>query len=328
MGLKSKIPMKQVTMSVPDLGQAWYQYKHWFLILVLIAAAFAGGFYVRDRMNLNPNIQRQIYGDLTPEEIELLKEKPDINQLKSQIRTERQLKEEAQRDLGFEVAKNKDLVKKYNLKVDSLTKVIANLKGSTDKGIFKFDSALDGTQSFVWKDEYSRFNLFIPDTKATRSYFTYDQHFKINIVAYKQQSYDGALRVQTVHLWETTADGKTVLGEAKIDLSKSTFDFTIEEQRDQPARKWLTGLSTRGELLVSWLPINKFHGMMGIGLSAGAGTQNTQFAGITVMGFPPGWYNSGFGVGASVGYSPQDKGKVSYRLQVAWSLRDLFSPKR
>lgn len=322
MAIKDKIPMKKVTVSVPDFGRAWYEYKHWFLILVFMAAAFTGGFYVRDRMNINPNIQRQIHGDLTPEEIELLKEKPDINQLRSQIKTERQLRIDAEKENAY----NKELVRKYNLKIDSQAKIIAELKGSTDKGIFQFGKALDGTQTFVWHDEYSRFNLFIPDTRGTKSYFTYDQHFKINIVVYKQQSYDGALRVQTIHLWEMTADGKPIQ-EVKVDMKNSTFDFAIEEQRDQPARKWLTGLSTSGELLVSWLPINKYHGMVGMGLSAGAGTQNTQFVGVTVMGFPPGWYNSGFGVGASVGYSPQDKGHVSYRLQVAWSLRDLFSKK-
>ena len=90
-----------------------------------------------------------------------------------------------------------------------------------------------------------------------------------------------------------------------------------------PAHHWLVNLSNKGELLVTYLPINKYDNMIGFGLSAGANTKNDQFVGLTVMGFPPTWYKSRFGVGASVGYSPQTKG-VAWRVQVAWSFADLF----
>jgi hypothetical protein len=320
----AKLPMKTVTLSVPDVKEVWNTHSHWvrnfIIMVVLIVGAFFGGRYYQFKyVDMNENIQRQQRGDLTPEEIELLKAKPDIKQLQSQIKTERELRIKAEKEGVY----NKELVKKYNLKIESQAVIIANLKGSTNSGTFKFGKTLDGTENFAWNDEYNRFSLFIPDTKDTRSYFTYNQHFMINIVGYKQQSYDGALKVQTVHLWEVTGDGKK-LREVDIDLSKSTFDFSIENQKNaMPAHHWLANMTSKGELAVTWLPINKFHNMVGFGLTGGAGSEH-QFVGLTAMAFPPAWANSSFGVGVSVGYDPQDQHHVAWRFQVAWALSDLF----
>lgn len=276
-------------------------------------------------ISLNPNIQRQIEGNLTPEEQELLKEKPDINQLRSEIKKERELRKEAEKDRDFQMKQNEALIKQYSLKVDSLTTIIAELKGRETEGSGT-TGVKDGKRWYKWTDSYGRFHLFAPDIMKSYAEFTYDQHFKLNIVAFRQASSDGALRVQSAHLYEITSAGK-VIKEAQIDLSKSNFQFSIQPQQERKARKWMTGLDSQGELLVSYLPINRYHGMLGFGLSGGASTRNSQFVGLTVMGFPPSWYNSGFGVGASVGYSPQNRNSVSWRFQVSWSPLDLFKKK-
>jgi hypothetical protein len=128
--------------------------------------------------------------------------------------------------------------------------------------------------------------------------------------------------VETLHLYELAPDG-TRIGEATVDLDKSTFEFAPPLMvQEPPPRHWLLCLDDRGEALVSWLPVWRARGHVGFGASAGGGASD-QFVGATVMFAPSAWYRSGFSAGASVGWSPQRRG-ATWRVQVAIALDRIF----
>ena len=323
---------KQITVTVPDMPEVWAIHKprsgfvHLLGIVILLAGAFLGGMYYEYKQFVfNDNIERQRHGDLTQTEKDLQAARRDINQLKSEIKTKDELLEAAKKDKDFQYQQSKEKLETYDLAIDSLQKIITRLQGSSDKGKGVL-TTVNGVSSYYWSDEYNRFRLTVPDITQSYAHFDYDQRFKINIIAFKQKPKDGAIRVSTVHMYEITANGQ-VIKEAYVDLDQSTFQYAIDQQREQSARNWLVNLSNKGELLVSWLPISKYDGMFGAGLSAGMNANNSKFVGVTVMGFPPKWYKSGFGIGASVGYDPNDK-HVAYRLQLAWSFTDIFRSKK
>ena len=321
--VKNKVPTRQMTLTIPDV-----KYSHWFVgILLCTSCFFIGRYYEKNYVDINANINRQLRGELTQAEKELQKKDAQINKLTSENKSHNQLNKELKADIGNKSKEIEDLKKKFkdaNLEVSSLTKIIANLEGKTDQGTTNTDTK-NGVTSFTWHDEYNRFHLTVPDIYKKYSEFTYNQHFKLNIVILKQESKSGALQVQTAHLYEITGDGK-VINEAKIDLDKSTFSYAIDNQKtDQSVRHWLVSLDNKKELLVTWLPYSRYQGMFGAGMSIGSsGTSN--FVGLTAMAFPPSWYHSGFGVGASVGYEYTDSRNrgITYRFQLAWSFSDLF----
>jgi hypothetical protein len=323
---------KQVSFSIPtnkqDIKELVHTHWHWFLILVLVVGSFAGGYYARKSYfeTSIANIQRQIDGKLTDKEKELQSKDATINKLESVVLKSNEILKQALKEQDAQHNREmKDLMSKYNLKIDSLTTAYASLQGKDNMGTGS-SGVIDGIRWYNWEDSYGRFRLHSPDIMKPYAEFTYNQRFKLDMVIYKQEQSDGALRTQTMHLYEIDGTGK-VIQEAKIDVDLSKFRYAIDDTRiQQPAHHWLANMTSKGEIAVSWLPLNYYHNMIGLGLTGGAGADH-QFVGVTAMVFPPSWAKSNFGVGASVGYDPQDSHKVAWRFQVAWDIKSLFGLK-
>lgn len=320
---------KQITVNLPtnlrEVKETIVTSSHRVLVFLLILGSFFGGYFYRMRSveTTIENVTRQLQGRLTQQEIALQAKDETINKLQSTITDSNKLMKET---LAQQDANNKKqieaLIKQYDLRIDSLTTAMATLQGKDNAGTAS-SGVIDGVRWYDWRDSYGRFHLHSPDIMKPYAEFTYDQRFKLDVVVFKQQQSDGALRAQTVHLYEIDGNGN-VINEAKVDLDKSKFKYVIDNTSYvAPTRKWLATMTTQGEIGATYLPYHRYQGMLGIGATAAAGNSN-QFVGITVMGFPPTIAKSAFGIGASIGYSPHDRGHVAYRLQLSWSFLDLF----
>ena len=176
-----KVPVKKLTLTVPDVHSVW-QSSHWFLKLLFVVGALVGAYYFgryaeRNWYDMNVNVIRQLKGDLTEREIELLNAKKEFNQLQSTIKPQKDL----QNEMNALISTNKelkDLQKKNNLKIDSLTVLVGELKNSTDlgEGIPGVDQVTKA-RTYTWSDEYNRFHLFVPDVTKSYAKFDNDEDF-------------------------------------------------------------------------------------------------------------------------------------------------------
>jgi len=289
--------------------------SRWATRLAFAACAGVIGwqaYQLHDARTLVETVQRQRSGDLTKVEEDLLAAKAQIAQLQSRMQEPSALAGKISRAERAQVKRNR-------LEVDSYTSATATLKGEASGGVLAYPAPNTPTP-VDWWDPLHRFHLAGDLSRPGSLRFTYTQQFEVRAVVLRQVG--GGLRVETLHLYELGPHGERI-GEAAVDLDRSTFEFAPPLLvSEPPPNHWLMCLDSEGEALVTWVPLWRAAGHVGVGISGG-GSGSHQFLGGTVMFAPSAWYRSGFSVGASVGWSPQGRG-ATWRVQVALALDRVF----
>lgn len=262
----------------------------------------------------NSNYYRQLNGLLTKQERELLEAKETIGQLSSDINTYKELQEKFN---NTTLAQNKELEKyiaKYNLQLETLTNLYANLNNQANTG--NAGATPNGDKiAYHWEDTYKRFNLDVPNIYSKENIkFTYNQNFKLEVAGLVQNPKDGLLKVQVAKLYELDPKGN-IITEARIDLDKSTFDFKPVIYGDTKSGIPINlGVSNDGFLALS-VGLYRYKALE---LASGlGGDKNTQFAYLGVNYFPTlSFLESKVSVGANIGLDNNGKKKYFISLNI------------
>lgn len=287
-----------------------------YLLVLLVALGVGCGWFFTSRyyeakLVGEKETQRQLEGKLTEKEAELVSAKADARQLQSALVTRDTLLKEFKDNTDLNNARMRELIKKYDLKLDSLSTVVGEIKGFVSGGSSSATPLPDGSFSYEWSDKDLRFHLLDPDIKIQgNETFNYNQKFKMDVSVFRQPAKDGSLRVQNLVMREILSDGTPVGDPAVIDYTKSTFQFAPDDyaSMDSPGQRINLGLTSSMEPLLSWEPLR--YKAFGFG-PAVYGDKREQSIGLGAT-----WYprlkrlESQIGVGVVAGYSTESQATV------------------
>lgn len=320
-----------ITITIPtDAKALWTGFKSWIpgrgLIYVLLALAIAGWVYSFVESKRNANAERQLRGDLTQKEVELVSAKASIGQLQSTLLKQAKLEEAYKASILGKDKELEKLRKQYKLQVDSLTHVIATLQGHTTGGSSTVTPKPSGEVALDWWDPLKRFHLQTPNIFDPKSYaFTYSQLFSVDLVVFRQATKDGDLRVQSVQLNELNPSTGEVVQKATLDMSKSSFSFAPSLQDGSgPAQRFLLGISSFAEPMIAWEPYRVFKSSVGLSVMGFRSKTGDFVAGVGLNYYPQfSIFHSDLGFGISAGYSSSHK--MEYRGQIVFSILSVGS---
>lgn len=318
---------KKITIEIPSDPKAIWAWASgvlppvkWVLLLLLLVA-IGGWVYSYFESQSNANAARQLRGEYTLKEVELLKAKAEIGQLQSTLTTQANLEKVYKASILGKDSELARLKKQYKLEVDSYTHTIAILQGHTSGGQSVATTKPTGEVHLDWWDPLRRFHLQSENIFEPSSFeFTYSQVFSIDMVVFKQPTKDGDLRVQSVQLNELNPKTGEVIQKAELDLSKSSFTFGPSTTvKSGPAQHFLVGLSGYAEPVVAWEPYRVFKSSLGFSLM-GYRSKAGALVGAVGLNYYPSFsvLHSNLGFGVSVGYSSDHT--MEYRAQVVFSI--------
>ena len=262
--------------------------------------------------------ERQLRGDLTVKEQALQAANKERDQAQATLLDQKKLNDEYVKTSFAKNAELEKIKKEMGLHIDSLSQTVAHLEGVVTGQQGSSSSGTDnGKRFFRWEDDFGRFNLFSPDIdnpKATE--FTYKQDFQIDAAILKQPAADGSLRIQSIALNEIDKNGN-VIKKADLNLAKSSFKYAPGEDPTimGPDQRFLLGLTSGGEVEISWEPIRFRDDSLGLNLVV-FGDKNEQFLGGGARYYPKlKWIQSEVGIGFVAGYSTTSK--MGVRLDIA-----------
>lgn len=274
-------------------------------LVVLGLLGWASSYYVYRGAR---NTERQLRGDLTERERKLQDADEETQRVRSQLVEEETLRKEIQNLQGLQADELERLRKKYGLLVDSVTRIQASLSEMAS-GTGTTTATQGGVVRFEWLDSYKRFHLIVPDIyKPDGAIFTYDQKFILDMVAFRQPSADGSLRIQRVDLSEVDATG-VVIAKANLDYTNSSFRYSpLDTSPGGVIRnRFLLGVTTNSEATLAWEPYRPLRGSLGFGVALFGGNGSAG-AGGSVQWYPHvGWVHSEIGVGVLGGYTTDGK---------------------
>jgi len=257
----------------------------------------------------NTDLERQLSGHLTEKEKELQSANAELNRVRAELAHESKLREELEKTSGLNLEELKKMQKKYDLLLDGVARIQANLHGNTSGGSASTTNPSPGVIQFEWWDKYRRFHILVPniygDPNEIR--FDYAQRFSINAVLYRQKPEDGGLRVLSASLLELDREGNTI-GTATLDLDNSHFTYSSMASQSQRTRNTINiGMTSNAEALVMFEPFRFRKDTLGFGTGV-YGNKDSVGIGLTAQWYPKlGWVHSEVGVGALIGYNTDSK---------------------
>jgi hypothetical protein len=309
------------TFVVPAIKDLWSQFG-WIVGLLLAGFLAAGYLYHEQTIRDLENQNRQLQGKLSDAERKMQEANQSLGISKSQLESKEKLLQDYQ---AADLTLRRDLdefQRKYDLQLQSFSKVIADLQGSTHGGNVHVTPSPDTKEiAFEWWDPLHRFhlstkNIFGP---AEDFLFTYHQTFAVEAVILRQKPKNGVLEVQSVQLNELDSHGN-VISKATIDPTKSVFKYAPGPGPSAGlAQQFLLGLTSSMEPELTYEPFHFAKDTVGFGASV-FGNKELQAAGLTATWYPAiGSLQSRLGFGLTMGYSSDRKivGRLVVSIPVA-----------